>query len=253
MLAETASTALSPLTSSELLFEAKWDGYRALFFTSDKKLVSRNGKDLTQFFSHLIKVKLNDAVVDGEIICIKDNRPDFASLRKNPQSAIFMAFDLLYLQGKDLCNSPLEDRRKLLQDLIYGQKLIGFSPDYQDGLKLFQALSSSGWEGVMAKKKGSFYLPGKRSRDWLKIIAYKEVDAVVMEWFADKGTMLLGLYIHNKLQPIGHVFYSHKPQLSKKVVTVRYREFSGQALRHASIVRFRDDKSPKECKYEQLF
>ena len=148
----------------------------------------------------------------------------------------------------------MELRRKILEDLVFGQSLLGFSPSYAEGLKLFEALSKAGWEGVMAKRKGSIYRPGKRSRDWLKVVVYKHIEVVVMEFWPQKGSALLGLYQGDNLKPIGRVFLGSKINLVKtlQVVEIRFREFTGGALRHPTVVRFRDDKNPKECTYDQL-
>ena len=252
MLAEKAS---SPFSSNDYIYEPKWDGYRALFYTKDHRLLSRNGKSLLAQFPHFAKIDLKEAVLDGELVALQEGRPNFTFLRHNPHKAVFMAFDLLSFAGQDYCALPLETRRNNLQELIQGQNVIGFSPDYQDGIKLFNALSKANWEGEIATRKGSPYKPGKRSSDWLKIVAYKEVDAVVMDWSPVKNTLLLGLYKDDLLLPIGHVPSSEFAKVANplnKVVTVRFREFTGQALRHPSHVRLRTDKLPKECMYDQL-
>ncbi len=249
-----AETAPKPFDSLAYIFEPKWDGYRALFYTQEKRLISRTGKSLSGFFPHLEAIELKRAVIDGELVCLHAGRPSFSSLKQNPQSAVLMAFDLLSLEGEDICHKPLELRRKILEDLVFGQSLIGFSPSYTEGLKLFEALSKAGWEGVMAKRKGSIYRPGKRSRDWLKVVVYKHIEVVVMEFWPQKGSALLGLYQGDDLKPIGRVFLGSKINLVKtlQVVEIRFREFTGGALRHPTVVRFRDDKNPKECTYDQL-
>lgn len=250
-----ATEAEAAFDSPEYIFEPKWDGYRALYYTKLGEIRSRRGKSLTETFRHLTKTSIDEAVIDGELVSFASGRPDFASLRKNPQTAVLMAFDLLSVGGRDVTKLPLESRKEILKELIQGQHLIGFSPDYSDGIKLFAALKDAGWEGIVAKRKGSVYRPGERSSDWLKIVAYKEIDAVVLEVIKERGTALLGLFRGGHLEPVGHVplrRYADLEQKGPQVVTVRYREYTGKAFRHARFVRTREDKSPWECTYEQL-
>src|SRR4029079_17629388 len=114
-----------PFDSVEFLYELKIDGFRALAHVADGKgeLISRNGNvfrgfaDLATWIAEHLKAE--DAVLDGEIACIDgEGRPIFKDLLFRKSPCIFIAFDLLYLNGKDLRTLPLIERKRQLRQLL---------------------------------------------------------------------------------------------------------------------------------------
>src|SRR5213079_970092 len=114
-----------PFDSDEYLYELKIDGFRALAHVADGKadLISRNGNvfrgfaDLATWIDEHLKVE--DAVLDGEIACIDgEGRPVFKDLLFRKPTCIFVAFDLLYLNGRDLRILPLVERKRQLRKLL---------------------------------------------------------------------------------------------------------------------------------------
>jgi bifunctional non-homologous end joining protein LigD len=203
------------------LFEIKWDGYRAVAFIEGGRvrLVSRNQNELTAQFSELSSlpkyVKAERAILDGEIVALDEQgRPSFSLMqqrtgfqpgkRRLPRRAgvpiIYYAFDLLYLDGFDLRRVALEQRKQLLQERIRAGDLVHFSDHFAEkGLDLFEAAKQRGLEGIVAKKRNSWY-EEKRSRDWLKIKITQRQECVIggftdpegsREYF---GALVLGLY-----------------------------------------------------------
>ncbi|HEU4396556.1 MAG TPA: non-homologous end-joining DNA ligase [Actinomycetota bacterium] len=192
----TASRTL-PLDEAHWAFEAKWDGYRALAHAAggQVRLRSRNGVDMTGWFPELagLGAALPDraAVLDGEVVALDGRgRPDFeglqrrmstrAALRRGRRPVAFLAFDLLWLDGRVLCPLPYAERRLLLD----GLELAG--PAWQtvasfpgEGTALLAATRAQGLEGVVAKRLDSPYLPGRRSRLWLKVKHYQREAFVV--------------------------------------------------------------------------
>ncbi len=207
-----------PFDSDDHIFELKWDGMRALAFieAGQLRLVSRNGRDITSQFPELADlprlVKHDSVVIDGEIVCLDQNsRPSFPLLQKRIQAkkssrgganpAHFIAFDLLYTQGRSVMKEPLLKRKERLQSLLTPTELIQPCEFVEaDGKAFFQATCDLGLEGIMAKAKSGLYVPGQRSPDWHKIKRVRESEFVIggysltgarKELFS---SLLLGLY-----------------------------------------------------------
>jgi bifunctional non-homologous end joining protein LigD len=221
------------------LFEPKWDGVRTLAVCSDDtRLLSRRGRDVTSAYPDLGRIDQQlvalGAVVDGEIVAFRDGIPSFELLqsRINLQNAhdiqratkeipvSFMAFDLLYLDGRSLIGEPLEKRKALLEKLVVPGTRIQVSPSVRgEGLALSDTIRSRKMEGIVAKKLGSPYRPGRRTREWLKIKVVHEADVVVGGWSRGEGTradsfgaLLVGAYEESELRFVGAVGtgFSHK-------------------------------------------
>jgi bifunctional non-homologous end joining protein LigD len=168
-----------PFSRDGWIFELKWDGYRML--ATKTQLLTRNRKDATQWYPEIVaalsKLK-GDFVIDGEV-CLLDDRglPNFEGMRsraikKGGEPVNFFAFDLLFLNGKDLRALPLLERKKRLRELIPKKSGRLHYVDHieTEGEFVFRGAVKAGMEGVMAKRADSQYL-GVRSRDWLKFKA----------------------------------------------------------------------------------
>jgi bifunctional non-homologous end joining protein LigD len=217
MLAESVEKAFD---GAEWLFEIKWDGYRAIAFLEDGKvrLVSRNQNDLTPRYPELKDVarliKAKTAILDGEVVALDaDGKASFSLMqqrtgfrpgrRRAVENAdvpvLYYAFDLLYLDGYDWRRVPLEERKGKLAGLVKGD-VVRFSDHYQNhGKALFEMARQKGLEGIVAKKRTSFY-EERRSREWLKIKIRHTLDAVIGGYTepegsrAHFGSLVLGLY-----------------------------------------------------------
>jgi ATP-dependent DNA ligase len=143
---------------------------------------------LTRQFPELASLNClpSGTVLDGELVVFQDGRP---SLRQVQQRAFlqsrlriqrlteltpasYIVFDLLYLKGRPLLGAPLSDRREALVRLMERLAPAGIlvsEAEAEHGCKLFARVGRLGLEGVIAKRTDSPYLPGKRSRHWLKI------------------------------------------------------------------------------------
>jgi bifunctional non-homologous end joining protein LigD len=168
------------LPKGDWLYEIKWDGFRAqgIVERSRSRLLSRDGTSLAADFPDIAKAlsRLDcwRAVVDGEIVAIDETgRSNFRQLqqKKNRTAAVrLVLFDLLHLDGEDLMDEPLEDRRTLLQRLVrdagpplmYSGELQGSPEDLISSAAALQV------EGIIAKKRGSPYLPDNRQGLWVK-------------------------------------------------------------------------------------
>ncbi|SKC67777.1 ATP-dependent DNA ligase [Krasilnikoviella flava] len=215
MLATTAPAGeLARLDPEDWSFEVKWDGFRAvvevLQVSSDGddertvRLTSRSGQDLTVTFPEL--QALGDMVsgddlplaLDGEIVALDaDGRPSFRRLQQRANltrprdvekarrgvGVDLVLFDALVVGGRALTGRPYTERRAELARVVDPRRPVHV-PDPLEGT-LDEALETSRLmrlEGVVAKRRGSQYTPGHRSRDWLKIKHARTQEVVVVGW-----------------------------------------------------------------------
>jgi DNA ligase D-like protein (predicted ligase) len=221
-----------PFDSEEFLFEIKWDGIRALAFF-DRGAARLQGRKLTDRSARYPEIVAalrelpGDGLLDGEIVVLgADGRPDFqrvlireqthapdaalVSSRKHP--AAYMAFDLLARNGEWLGDLPLLERKRRLSELLKDapSPIVESAFVLGKGLAFFREAARLGLEGVVAKRIASRYLPGERTRDWLKLKVRREIDAVLVALVRNKGTkrvksLVLGGYRDGRLVWIGNV------------------------------------------------
>ncbi|MEK6275288.1 MAG: DNA ligase D [Actinomycetota bacterium] len=205
------------------LFEIKFDGYRIIASVAggEPDLRSRKDQDYTKRFENVSKelvkaLKTPDCVVDGEVCALDDEgRPSFSAMQQGRSETpiVYYLFDLLEVEGEPIVDLPLEKRRKRLEKLLDKRnRTVRFSESFDDGQALFDAAEKQGLEGVMAKRLGSRYLPGKRSRDWLKIKGHGRQEFVVAGYTRGKGrrvatlgSLVLGMYESGELVYVGNV------------------------------------------------
>ena len=184
--------AADGFNSPDHLFELKWDGIRALV-SSDRtglRVVDRNGGDLLDRIPELRTLRLPDGtLLDGEIIvCDSRGRPNYDLLvgrlgpkgSKRGKGPLFVAFDLLYEDGRPLLGLPLEERRIRLQGRGLAQKGL-VVPEHleNDGEPFLEVVAEYELEGVVAKRRDGRYVPGTRSADWLKCLVSPRADVVI--------------------------------------------------------------------------
>ncbi|HEY1456570.1 MAG TPA: non-homologous end-joining DNA ligase [Candidatus Dormibacteraeota bacterium] len=219
-----AASAEAPFSSSEYLFEVKWDGLRCVIFRDSDgrvRLQDRGLHDLTADLPEVAaaakRVPLG-SVIDGELVATdNDGRPDYPRLRerlaggaalRDTIPTAYLAFDALYLEGKPLMRQPVIKRRaRLARAVEAGGHL--FVPDHiaEDGVELFEACLERGLEGVVAKHKLSPYVPGQRSPFWLKVKAVKSDDFVAIGWTGERpfDALVIGYHEDGRLLPCGTV------------------------------------------------
>ncbi|HYO53998.1 DNA ligase D [Archangium sp.] len=157
-------------------FEVKYDGFRAIAAIQGDRIAlhSRSGNDLSSRFPAIARALEalggHEAVVDGEIVALDaKGRSRFQLLGKGVEER-FVVFDLLWLDGEDVRSLPLEERRERLERLLARVKPPLALAEQVEG-RAEQALAEArrrGLEGVMAKRAGSPYTPG-RGAAWLKL------------------------------------------------------------------------------------
>jgi bifunctional non-homologous end joining protein LigD len=216
----------APFDDPGWLFEVKWDGFRAIASidaAGKVALTSRNGLDLLKRFKELATIgaafRSLPVLVDGEICALDAHgRSSFQALQqvdmprgKERTPLTYVAFDLLYADGRDLRALPLEERKAKLEALIVPERGVLYSKHIVGRGKEFFALAQrEQLEGIMAKRRDSPYRTA-RSRDWFKIKAKHEEEFVIGGWTDPKGSrsefgaLLLGYYEGEKLIFAGQV------------------------------------------------
>jgi len=234
-----AQSVDAPFDRAGWLFEVKWDGVRALAFVrrqgslQEVSLLSRTRRRLNAQFPEIVnavsQMEVRSTVLDGEIIAPDaDGRASFARLQRrlhvDPSTpdggaarrigVVYAVFDCLYLDGRDLRESPLAERRRILDALQLPAGLLRTDTVTERGLALFAAAREHGLEGIVAKRAASLYRPGVRSPDWQKVKVRGTVEAVVGGFTRGKGqrarsfgALVLGQYDPETghLVPVGQV------------------------------------------------
>ena len=175
------STTSELPSGPEWSYELKLDGYRGLAIKTGgrRKLLSRNGKDLSTRFPEITRVLQplpDDTMIDGEIVALDaEGRPSFSLLqnsRGRGHTIAFYAFDLLFLAGEDVKGLPLEARRQILRSKLMPRlgEPIRLSESFDvPADQLIRVIRESGLEGIIAKRCDSLYEPGRRSGAWRKM------------------------------------------------------------------------------------
>ena len=157
----------------------KHDGYRILVRKQGERVEvwSRRGALFNDRFPRIAEavaaLPVDNALIDGEaVVFLPDGHSDFAALRSTAggEQASFVAFDLLGLEGDDLRERPLEERRDALAQLVHGVDGVRFSEALAaEGALVFAHACKLGLEGIVSKRAGSRYRSGT-SRNWLKCL-----------------------------------------------------------------------------------
>ena len=200
-----------PPEGKHWIHEVKHNGYRCqvLVERGQARVFTRNGFDWTDRYPSFVraasKLRCKSAIIDGEaIVQNSDGASDFeafsSAMRRQPHSIILYAFDLLYLDSKDLRQQTLMERRACLKHLVGAddQRRIQFSDEFDgDGDALFKACAEQGLEGIVSKHALAPYRSG-RSRTWLKTKCFTESTFVVIGTDRDRKTgALRALLAHN--------------------------------------------------------
>jgi bifunctional non-homologous end joining protein LigD len=238
-------------------FEPKWDGLRALLFLRERtiELQNRNLRDATGSYPEIQKVTGNirakTAIVDGEIVVLGANgTPNFGHLQArfgvdDPKRVSVLAkttpvtyvtFDLLHIDGQDVINKPLLERKKRLKSIVKeGPYLLYGEHVEAKGTRFFKEATDHGFEGVIAKQSQSQYVPGLRTDYWIKIKKINTTDCVVVGFSEGEGarvptfgSLILAAYDNDgKLQHVGNVgggfSNDNLEQVKKKLDKVRVK------------------------------
>jgi bifunctional non-homologous end joining protein LigD len=260
--------------------EVKFDGYRSQIVIDEDgtRIFTRRGLDWTAKYRDLAEaakaLDVESAIIDGEIIVLNEaGLSDFSELRKaitrRQHDLYFVAFDLLHLNGHDLRDMPLEDRREILAGMIEPGGRIQFSEALPGEAKaIYHLVDQAGLEGMVSKRKDSKYRSGN-STAWLKTKAYsideyellgveREAGKPAFALMAERGTgryvgsafITLNRELRERLWKRVQEHAGAAPKGMKRPATHwvrpgligRVKHLRGEDdLRHASLQDFRDE------------
>ena len=237
-----------PARQQDYAFEPKWDGMRALLILDKGRLsiLSRNNNEQAPRFPEFADLAKAYAkrrlVIDGEIVILdKEGRPIFGELqlrfgltdpaviqsRARSSPTTFIAFDVLSVDGKDLTKLPYRGRRGQLEALAFRGPNWATTPMSQgDGDAMLAAMRERRFEGVMAKRLDSPYLPGQRSEKWLKLRNRPRQEFVVGGWSEGEGS---------RSGTIGSLFVGYYPERGGGDGKLRFIGRVGSGLRNVDL------------------
>ena len=297
-----ATLSKDVVAGDEWVFEEKYDGIRAIAERrADRvRLFSRSGQDLTAGFTEVADAirALPDAdlTLDGELVVFDAGGVSrFQLLQRRGVDArarpVYVVFDCLRSRGRDLVRAPLEERRERVVALI-PRRSGPLMPSRQlrgGGERALAVARERGWEGVIAKLRGSRYEPGIRSVEWRKVKVRGESEFVIGGYTAPSGArthlgaLLVGMYDGPKLRFVGKVGtgytqetlrdlgaklralrtedapFDPAPRLRdvtwvrpELVAQIAYAEWTADGkLRHPAFLGLRADKKPREVRWAQ--
>jgi bifunctional non-homologous end joining protein LigD len=203
-----ARTGPLPPDDGRWAYEIKWDGVRAIAFVQGGTLdlQARSGRDISARYPELRPLAAalagHEVVLDGEVVAFDGARPSFQKLqsrmhltsdsqirRMAQQDPVhYIAFDLLYLDGRSLLDDRYDERRAALAELgLAGPTWQAPAHHVGDGAALLEATRAQQLEGIVAKRLDCPYLPGRRSPGWVKVKNIGTTDVVVGGWLEGEG------------------------------------------------------------------
>ena len=297
-----------PFDNDGFVYEFKWDGERCIAYIDPETGMTeiRNKRhmkmlpkvpELKNLHEHVCK----KCILDGELLILKEGKPNFSELQRrslmsNPfkielaskkYPASFIAFDILQFGEEELLLKPLLQRKEYLEKaVISSSPRMAVSKVYEGpGTALYKLAVEQSLEGIVAKRKDSIYIQGKRTKDWIKIKHLIDEDFVICGYiFKDNHmiSLILGQYSGKELVYKGHVtlgvgggpftvvssvaqlgshpFSDRLPEGNeearwiepKLVCTVKYMEkTAGGGMRQPVFKGLRYDKAPLDCIIDQ--
>ena len=297
-----------PFADPDWIFETKWDGFRSVCFVSKGKarFVSRNQIEMTPQYPELANIPkqigAKEAILDGEIVALDEHgRPQFQLLQNKLRirsgsyakartaQLVYFAFDLLYVDGYDLMNCSVIERKAKLEHVLRPADFVKYSDHVEgEGEAFFHEIEKFRLEGMIAKRAASKYVQ-KRTSDWLKVKTIQRSEVVIGGYTQPRGarahfgSLVMGLYRGGKLHYVAHVGggfnelklrqiykllqplkidkcpFAVKPKTNepvqwvkpKFVAEVKFSEWTAdERMRHPVFVGLREDKKPEECTFE---
>ncbi len=223
---------MEPILARELkdqadwTYQVKWDGVRLLCHLDNQQIwlwnkrLHQRSVQYPELQQATRLLKASSAIIDGEAVVIKNQRPSFPAImsrdnsrshsliRQNLKSlpVEYMIFDLLYLNGRNLCYLPLSERRILLEKILICEAPFNLVEDFPRGSMLFEAIKLNDMEGIVAKSLNSQYVSGKEHNSWFKYKVRLQCHAVI-GGFIKQGnrlkSLLVGLFAEDRLYYIG--------------------------------------------------
>ena len=238
--------------SPNYIYELKLDGERCIAYLDNDTTELRNKRNIKVLskvpeLSNIHKQVKCRCILDGELIVIKDGKPNFYEIQRRSLMsntfkiqlastklpASFTAFDILYYNDHEVIDLPLMERKRLLEKSIKENDRIAISRYIEkEGIKFYQLAVQNQLEGIVAKLKDSKYYLDKRTKDWIKIKNLKDDDFVVCGYILKSNgvsSIVLGQYFTKELVYKGHVTLGMSTvdfQLIKSIPTINTLHFN---------------------------
>lgn len=285
--------------SPDWIYELKMDGFRCLAYMDRDSVDLRNKRNMQMLskFPELREIYRNAGdrcILDGEVVVLADGMPDFYRLQKRTLltdrfkieleskrfPASFVAFDCIYKGGKELVWEPLMERKQILSQLVREDSKIAVSRYVEtEGRAVYHAADEKKLEGIVAKRKESIYLMGRRTKDWVKFKRMADEEFIVAGYIrkgAHTFSLVLAKYRDGRLVYQGHVTFGvaaadiaglHAAEKSPfqsmpagngdavwvkpdRVCVVEYMPNTQNALRQPVFKGYRDDVFPEDVQIE---
>jgi bifunctional non-homologous end joining protein LigD len=216
-------------------FETKWDGFRLIveIDCGAATLRSRAGNIVTGRYPRLAALGAeldgHSAVLDGEAVVFDDHGvANLGLLQADASRAVFVAFDVLYLDGTSLVRKRYSDRRQVLEALAGRSESLVVPPRLDgSGADALRYSQSHGMEGVVAKRLESVYLPGRRGQSWVKTRNWRTQQVVIGGWRRSDvrqfASLLIGVHHENRLYYVGRVGTGFSEQEMAKLAIRMHR------------------------------
>lgn len=178
------------INDERFFYQIKWDGVRILVHKEGTKvtLINKHQRDKTLQFPELqiLKEIKDDFIIDGEMMVVKGEKNSFSQILKrnltkdlnkikmlsNRIPVTYGVFDIIYLNGASLMDHEIEKRLEILNTLVENNynytNILHVCKNFDDGVSLYETTNKLELEGIVAKKRGSKYIQGKKSYDWIK-------------------------------------------------------------------------------------
>lgn len=287
-----------PFNSPDYIYELKLDGIRCIAYLNETATDLRNKRNdiLLPRYPELSDIHVftkGKCILDGELVILKNGVPDFFEVQRRSlmsdkfkielaarqYPASYVAFDILYLNNRELTDLPLLRRKEILDEIINENAKLAISRYIAEhGIELFSIAKRQNLEGVVAKVKDSKYCFDKRTKEWIKFKYLADRDFVICGYIVkEKGitSLILGQYRNNELLYKGHVTFGVRSDFAseykvkkitsspfrltpsgneeavwldpKLVCIVQYMPNEKGMLRQPVLKGIRDDKDPLDC------
>lgn len=287
-----------PFNSPDYIYELKLDGIRCIAYLNESATELRNKRNdiLLPRYPELSDIHVfakGKCILDGELVILKNGVPDFFEVQRRSlmsdkfkielaarqHPACYVAFDILYLNNKELTDLPLLRRKEILEEIINEDAKLAISRYIvEHGMELFNLAKRQNLEGVVAKLKDSKYYFDKRTKDWIKFKYLADRDFVICGYIIkEKGitSLIIGQYRDTELLYKGHVTFGVRSNFAseynvkkidsspfrltpsgneeaiwlepKLVCVVQYMPNEKGMLRQPVLKGIRDDKDPLDC------
>lgn len=211
------------------LFEYKWDGERCIAYLDPKEGTELRNKRHMKMLPKVPELTLlhkqvkKRCILDGELMVLKDGKPDFFEIQRRSlmsnrfkielaakkYPATFIAYDILFVDNEETLARPLTERKALLNRTVKENERLAVSRAIEGkGTALYRIAEQQQLEGIVAKRKDSVYIQGKRTKDWIKIKCLEDDDFIICGYIHKDNNMtslVLGKHRDGGMVYKGHV------------------------------------------------